>query len=341
MDTDGRRRRIPMGKKSSKQRKLPPDQSGPPSHATRLGAETSRLPQPLRSAVDATSRWGVPRSLSEELAILILARPLDDKDLSVVRKVLERFSADGSSNPYNAPTGHFRPGTGHSGVLSPEEWRTRARTRADEVTAKAKSHPLLGLWLTPRESRAWQGLRVSLREAIEAFAGHQGNPRRGKFNPEVGGCDWQWLFPPAPNGEKDLHGRPAFEEPMNRALWSWIRHGDVSPTIRQNRLSKREIGKRITALRDTILGDCTGGARRIRHRGLLQALAESFEPGSIRRMELVVAHSLDRPDGTRIRSKGLPMSTIEPLLAGKKELDPTGDAIQRFRIRSKLGLTHG
>ena len=81
----------------------------------------------------------------------------------------------------------------------------------------------------------------------------------------------------------------------------------------------------------------------IRHSGLLQALADSFVPGSIRRRELVVAHSLERPDGTRISSKGLLMNTIEPLLAGKKEekLDPIGDAIQRFRIRSKLGLTHG
>ena len=132
---------------------------------------------------------------------------------------------------------------------------------------------------------------------------------------------------------------------MQRALWSWIRHGGVSPAVPPpaESLSKRQIGKRITALRDTILGDCSGGTLRIRHRGLLQVLAESFEPGNIRRRELVVAHSLERPDGTRISSKGLSMNTIEPLLAGKKEekLDPIADAIQRCRILSKLGLTHG
>lgn len=333
-----------MGKKISKLRKLPPDQSDPAPQAVRLGSATSSLPQPLQAAVDATSKWGVPRSLREELAISILARPLDDKELSVVRKVLERRNeASCSSNPSDAPTDHFWPGAESSGVPSSVEWRALARARADEVTAEARSHPLLGLWLKPREPRAWQGLRNSLREAIESFAGHQGDPRRGKFEPELGGCDWRWLFPPEPKGETDSHGRPAFEEPMHRALWFWIRHGDASPTIPPERLSKRQIGKRITALRDTILGDCSGGTLRIRHSGLLQALADSFVPGSIRRRELVVAHSLERPDGTRISSKGLLMNTIEPLLAGKKEekLDPIGDAIQRFRIRSKLGLTHG
>jgi hypothetical protein len=37
------------------------------------------------------------------------------------------------------------------------------------------------------------------------------------------------------------------------------------------------------------------------------------------------------------------MNAIEPLLAGKKEekLDPIGDAIQRCRIRRKLGLANG
>jgi len=130
---------------------------------------------------------------------------------------------------------------------------------------------------------------------------------------------------------------------MHLALWSWIRHGEVSLTVRSEDPNKRQIGKRVTALRDTILGDCSGGTLRIRHRGLLQVLAESFEPGSSPRMELVVAHSRERPDGTRISSKGLPMNAIEPLLAGKKEekLDPIGDAIQRCRIRRKLGLTHG
>jgi len=326
-----------MGKKISKLRKLTPDQSDPPPEAVRLGSVTSSLPQPLQAAVDATSKWGVPRSLREELAISILARPLDDKELSVVRKVLERRNeACCSSNPSDAPTDHFRPGAGHSRVPSLEEWRALSSARADEVTAEARSHPLLGLWLKPREPRAWQGLRNSLREAIESFAGHQGDPRRGKFEPELGGCDWRWLFPPEPKGETDSHGRPAFEEPMHRALWFWIRHGDASPTIPPERLSKRQIGKRITALRDTILGDCSGGTLRIRHSGLLQVLAESFMPGSNRRMELVVAHSRERPDGTRISSQGLPMNTIEPLLAGKKDLDPAGDALARYKIRRRL-----
>ena len=312
-----------MGKKISKLRKLPPDQSDPAPQAVRLGSATFGLPQPLQAAVDASDGWGLPRTLRDELAVAIFTY--------------------GCSDPSDAPKGHFRPSAESSGVPSSVEWRALARARADEVTAKARSHPLLGLWLKPREPRAWQGLRNSLREAIGSFAGHQGDPRRGKFEPELGGCDWRWLFPPEPKGETDSHGRPAFEEPMHRALWFWIRHGDASPTIPPERLSKRQIGKRITALRDTILGDCSGGTLRIRHSGLLQALADSFVPGSIRRMELVVAHSLERPDGTRISSKGLPMNTIEPLLAGKKEekLDPIGDAIQRCRIRSKLGLTHG
>lgn len=343
MDTDGRRRRIPMGKKSSKPRKLPPDQSDPPPEAIRLGSATSSLPQPLQAAVDATSKWGVPRSLREELAISILARPLDDEELSVVRKVLERRGeADGGSNPSDAPTCHFRPGAGRSGVPSIGKWRALSLARADEVTAKARSHPLLGLWLKPQGQPvpAWRGLRDSLRDAIEAFAGHQGDPRRGGFEPEFGGCDWQWLFPPEPRGERDQHGRPVFEESMHPDLWSWVRYGLAVPPPAES-LSKRQIGKRITALRDTILGDCSGGTLRIRHRGLLQVLAESFEPGNPRRRELVVAHSRERPDGTRISSKGLPMNTIEPLLAGKKDLEPTGDAIQRYRIRSKLGLTHG
>jgi hypothetical protein len=326
MDTDGRTRRIPMGKKISKLRKLTPDQSDLQPEAVRLGSATSGLPQPLQSAVDATFRWGVPRSLRDELAVAI-------------------FTC-GCSDLSDAPTGHFRPSAESSSVPSSVEWRTLARARADEVTAKARSHPLLGLWLKPqgKPGPAWRGLRDSLRRAIETFAGLPRRQRHGP-SPEPCSCDWQWLFPPEPGGERDHHSRPAFEEPMQRALWSWIRHGGVSPAVPSpaESLSKRQIGKRITALRDTILGDCSGGTLRIRHSGLLQALAESFVPGSPRRMELVVAHSLERPDGTRISSKDLPMNAIEPLLAGKKEqkLDPIADAIQRCRIRSKLGLTHG
>ena len=334
MDTDGRRRRIPMGKKISKLRKLTPDQSDLPSHAISLGAETSRLPQPLQVAVDATSKWGVPRSLREEFAISILARPTDDKELAAVMAALMRFRDP--DNPTRQSESAAPPSS-----LSPEEWQDRAHARANEVTAEAQNHRFLGLWLR-NQPTAWQGLRNSLREAIEAFAGHRGDSRRGDFKPQPGGCDWRWLFPPQ-SEKNDSNGRPAFAEPMQLALWSWIRHGEVSLTVRSEEPNKRQIGKRITALRDTILGDCSGGTLRIRHRGLLQVLAESFEPGSSPRMELVVAHSRERPDGTRISSKGLPMNVIEPLLAGKKEekLDPIADAIQRCRIRSKLGLTHG
>lgn len=336
-----------MEKKVSKPRGLLPAQFDPGPQSVRMGRATSTLPEPLAAAVSGSGGWKVPLMLRDELAISILARPLDDQELAAVKKRLERLCDDnGHSDSSEAPTGHFRPSARHSGIPSSEEWRALSRVRADEVTAKARSHPLLGLWLKPQGQPrpAWRGLRDSLRRAIETFAGL---PRRQRHGPslEPCSCDWQWLFPPEPGGERDHHGRPAFEEPMQRALWSWIRHGGVSPAVPPpaESLSKRQIGKRITALRDTILGDCSGGTLRIRHSGLLQALAESFVPGSIRRMELVVAHSLERPDGTRISSKGLPMNAIEPLLAGKKEekLAPIGDAIQRCRIRRKLGLANG
>jgi len=313
-----------MGKKIHKPRKVMTDPVAQEPRAVRMGSATSELPQPLQAAVDASGRWKVPRFLRAELAIAILA-----------------YRHPG---PSDALVGRFRRSAGRSGAgLSREEWRALARAKADEITAEANSHPLLGIWLTPHGARAWQGLRNTLREAIEAFAGHQGDLRRQKFESEPCRIDWQWLFPPEPGGERDHHSRPAFEEPMQRALWSWIRHGDNSLTDPSETLSKRQIGKRITALRDTILGDCSGGRSRIRKGGLLQVLAESFEPGNNRRRELVVAGSRERADGTRISSKGLPMNAIEPLLAGKKEekLDPIGDAIQRCRIRSKLGLTHG
>jgi hypothetical protein len=305
-----------MGKKVGKPRKLPPDQSDPPPEAVRLGSATSNLPEPLQAAVDASDMWKVPRFLREELAVAILAHS--------------------HPGPSDALAGRSRRSAGRSGArLSREKWRALACAKADEITAEGRRHPLLGMWLVPhgQPKVAWRELRGSLRKAIKAFVGRS----------DGGAYDWCWLFPPEPKGEKDSHGRPAFQEPMHRALWSWIRHGDVSPTIPPERLSKRQIGKRITALRDTILGDCSGGTLRIRHSGLLQVLAESFMPGSPRRMELVVAHSLERPDGTRISSQGLPMNTIEPLLAGEKEekLDPIGDAIRRNRIRRKLGLANG
>ncbi len=98
MDTDVRRRRIPMGKKISKLRKLPPDQSDPPPEAVRLGSATSSLPQPLEAAVDTTSKLGASRSLRDELDAVILIKA--------------------ASGPFDAPTGHFRHGTGHPGDLS-------------------------------------------------------------------------------------------------------------------------------------------------------------------------------------------------------------------------------
>ncbi len=149
MGTDGRRRRIPMEKKIRKPHKLLPDQVDPPSHAVRLGAETSRLPQPLRAAVDASGRWKVPRFLRQELAIAIIAY--------------------GHPGPSDALVGRSRRRTGRSGArLSREEWRVLARARADEITAEANSHPLFGIWLAPHGPEAWQGLRNTLREAIEA-----------------------------------------------------------------------------------------------------------------------------------------------------------------------------
>jgi len=327
-----------MGKKISKLRKLLPDQVDPPSHAVILGAETSELPQPLQAAVERSGRWKVPRTLRKELALWILAGPPKDQELEVLLEE-SRDVLKGRRDPESLNR-HLKPAAPPPS-LSPEEWQDRAHARANEVTAEAQNHRFLGLWLR-NQPTAWQGLQNSLREAIEAFTGHRGDSRRGDFKPQPGGCDWRWLFPPQPE-KKDLNGRPAFADPMHLALWSWIRHGEVSLTVRSEDPNKRQIGKRVTALRDTILGDCSGGTLRIRHRGLLQVLAESFEPGSSPRMELVVAHSRERPDGTRISSKGLPMNAIEPLLAGKKEekLDPIGDAIQRCRIRRKLGLTHG
>jgi len=323
-----------MGKKISKPRKLSSDQSDPPPETVRMGSATSELPQPLQAAVDASGRWKVPRILRQELAIFILARPPDDQELAAVMAALRRLSD--TDKPTRQPEPAAPPPS-----LSPEEWQDRAHARANEVTAEAQNHRFLGLWLR-NQPTAWQGLRNSLREAIEAFAGHQGDPRRKKFESEFGGCDWRWLLPSQPE-KNDSNGRPTFAEPMQLALWSWIRFGEDSLTVRSEAPNKRLIGKRITALRDTILGDCSGGRSRIRKGGLLQVLAESFEPGNNRRLELVVAGSRERADGTRISSKGLPMNAIEPLLAGEKEeeLDPIGDRIRRNRIRRKLGLTHG
>ena len=336
MGGGGRRRRIPMGKKIGKPRKVPLDQSDPAPRAVRLGSATSNLPQPLQAAVDGSGGWKVPRILREELAVSIMARPPEDKEMAAVMAALMRLNDP--DKPARQPEPAAQPPS-----LSPEEWQDRAHARANEVTAEAQNHRFLGLWLR-NQPTAWQGLRNSLREAIEAFAGHLGDSRRGDFKPQPGGCDWRWLFPPQPE-KKDSNGGPAFADPMHLALWFWIRHGGVSPAVPSpaESLSKRQIGKRITALRDTILGECSGGTLRIRHRGLLQVIAESFEPGSSPRTELVVAHSRERPDGTRISSKGLPMNAIEPLLAGKKEekLDPIADAIQRCRIRRKLGLANG
>ena len=338
MDTDGRRRRIPMGKKISKLRKLTADQSDPAPQAARLGSATSGLPQPLQAAVERSGGWKVPRTLRKELALWILAAPPKDQELEVLLEE-SRDVLKGRRDPESLNR-HLKPAAQPPSLL-PEEWQDRAHARANEVTAEAQNHRFLGLWLRNQPS-AWQGLRNSLREAIEAFAGHQGDPGRGKFKPDPGGCDWQWLLPHQPK-KKDLNGYPAFVEPMQLALWSWIRHGESSFARISDASTKRQIGKRITALRDTIIGDCSGGRSRIRKGGLLQVLAESFEPGNKLRQELVVAGSRERADGTRISPTGLPMNVIEPLLAGKKEekLDPIGDAIRRNRIRCKLGLALG
>lgn len=307
-----------MGKKVRKSRKAMTDLVAQEPRAVRIGSATSELPQPLQAAVDASGRWNVPRILREEVAIAILAH-----------------GHFGSSDSLAAPS---RRNAGRSGArLSREEWQALARARADEITTDARCHPLLGFWLVPHENPrlAWKGLQNSFRRAIEAFAGHMGDARRPKTLTKSDGCDWRWLLPHQPE-KKDLNGYPAFAEPMHLALWSWIRYGDASPTVQPEEVSKREIGKRVTALRDTILGDCWRGRVRLRKSGLLQVLAESFEPKSNRRQELVVAGSLERADGTRIDPRGLPMNDIETLLAGGSP--DSGSNLKRYKIRQKLGL---
>ena len=84
--------------------------------------------------------------------------------------------------------------------------------------------------------------------------------------------------------------------------------------------NKRQIDKRMTAMRDTILGDCSKSSERLplRKSGLLQFLAESFRQNSIERLKLVMTHSLERADGTRTDPKSsvkLPTAVIEPRCA--------------------------
>ena len=187
MGGGGRRRRIPKGEKVGKPRKVIPDQVGAPQ-AVRLGLATSTLPEPLAAAVDGSGGWKVPRILREELATSILARPPDDQELAAVMAALIRL------NDPNKPARQPKP-VAPPRSLSPEEWQDRAHARANEGTAEAQNHRFLGLWLRNQPS-AWQGLRNSLREAIEAFAGHRGDSRREKFESESGGCDWRWRNTP-------------------------------------------------------------------------------------------------------------------------------------------------
>jgi len=332
MGGGGRRRRIPMGKKVGKPRKVPPDQSDPAPQAARLGSATSGLPQPLQAAVDKSGVWKVPRILREELAVTIMARPPDNKEMAAVMAALKRLSEP--DKPACQPEPAALPPS-----LSPEEWQDRAHARANEVTAEAQNHRFLGLWLR-NQPAAWQGLRNSLREAIEAFAGHQGDPGRGKFKPYPGGCDWQWLLPHQPK-KKDLNGYPAFADPMHLALWSWIRHGESSIARISDVSTRRQIGKRVTDLRDTILGDCSksSGRLRIRKSGLLQLLAEPFRSDSRARLRAVMVHSLEKADGTRIDPKRpikLPTPLIHPLLAGGS-LEKAGIETNR-RTHGNTGL---
>ena len=187
MGGSGRRRRIPKGEKVGKPRKVIPDQVGAPQ-AVRLGLATSTLPEPLAAAVDGSGGWKVPRILCEELATSILARLPDDQELAAVMAALIRL------NDPNKPARQPKP-VAPPRSLSPEEWQDRAHARANEGTAEAQNHRFLGLWLRNQPS-AWQGLRNSLREAIEAFAGHRGDSRREKFESESGGCDWRWRNTP-------------------------------------------------------------------------------------------------------------------------------------------------
>jgi hypothetical protein len=313
-----------MAKKTSKPCELPPNPVEPDIQVIRMGSATSELPQPIRAAVEGSGGWKVPRILREELAVLILSRAPDDQELASVMDVL-RCLRDLDKLPTRPSSAAPSPN------LSPKEWEVRAYKRANEVTTEAKKHPFLGLWLQD-QPLAWQGLRSSLREAIEAFAGHQGDSRRKRFDSNAHGCDWRWLFPSQPK-EKDSNGRPVFAKPMHLALWSWIRDGEVSETDRFGVPNKRQIGKRVIGLRDTILGDCSNSpdGLRIRKSGLLQLLAESFRRNSIERLKLVMDHSLERADGTRIdptRPVRLPIAVIEPLLAGES-LEKAGIQVNR------------
>jgi len=305
-----------MGKKVGKPRKVMTDPVAQEPRAVRMGSATSELPQPLQAAVERSGGWKVPRTLRKELALWILAGPPKDQELEVLLEE-SRDVLKGRRDPESLNR-HLKPAA-QPPSLSREEWQDRAHARANEVTAEAQNHRFLGLWLRNQPS-AWHGLRNSLREAIEAFAGHQGDPGRGKFKPDPGGCDWQWLLPHQPK-KKDLNGYPAFAEPMHLALWSWIRHGESSFARISDASTKRQIGKRVTDLRDTILGDCSksSGRLRIRKSGLLQLLAEPFRSDSRERLRAVMVHSLERADGTRIDPKRpikLPTQLIHPLLAG-------------------------
>ena len=139
-----------MGKKISKLRKLPPDQSDPPPEAVRLGSATSGLPQPLQAAVDATSKLGVPRSLREELAVAILAR--------------------GYSDSSEAPTGSLWLGAGPSG--------NRPKTSRPVAEILMQKAGLIEAALEIHESTASESLKADAAQWIRVVVEHIEDPGR-------------------------------------------------------------------------------------------------------------------------------------------------------------------
>jgi hypothetical protein len=147
----------------------------------RMGSETSWLPEPMRSAVARCAGWKVPLVLREELAVWVQARETTEEELVGVLEALRKFSKPDDCiklpQPSEPPPSLF-----------PQEWQDRAHARANGVTAEAQKHRFFGLGLR-NQLQTWRALRNSLREAVEAFAGHRGDSQWEEFEPESGGCD--------------------------------------------------------------------------------------------------------------------------------------------------------
>ena len=140
-----------MGKKNSKLRKLTPDQSDPAPQAVRLGSATSGLPQPLQSAVDATSRRVVLRGLRDKLAVPTLTQ--------------------GHSGPFDAPTGHFRPGTRHPGAPSLSR-SNRPKTSLPVLDILMRMAGRIEAALEIHESTASESLKANAAQWIRVVQEH-------------------------------------------------------------------------------------------------------------------------------------------------------------------------